>query len=137
MTTYDQGPTGLLGHLLHWVDALRSRFNNTVELAAAEARLAAMAGVTMLLLVILAAACVVVGWGFLMLALAILAANAGLSWPGVALVMAILHLAGAGALWYSAMRLSRHLTLPATRESLGLGKALGKALGDRDRTTRP
>ena len=121
MTTYEHDTGGLYASLVRLVGALRSRILDTVELAAAEARLAAMAGATMLLLVILAAACVVVAWGFLMLALAVVVVKTGLSWPAVALALAVAHLAGAGALLWWALRLSRHLTLPALRESLALG----------------
>jgi hypothetical protein len=112
---------GIFAAVLQLAEALWSRFRNTVELAAAEARLAAMAGVSMLLLIILAAAFTVVGWGFLMVTLAVLAVQAGLSWPVVTVAIAVLHLGGAAAFWFMAMRLSRHLTLPSLRESLALG----------------
>ena len=101
-----------------YVQAAGDRLTHTVELAANEARLAAMTGVTMLVLALLTVAFALVGWGFLVAAIAQLGVQAGFSWAIVALGVSALHVLAAIGLWGWAMRLSRHLTLPALREAL-------------------
>lgn len=103
------------------VQGLRGHLSSTLDLAAAEARLAAMAGATMLAFVLIGAAFAVVGWGFLVAAAGALAMQAGISWASIALGIGIVHVAGAAGLWLAAMKLSRHLTLPALREALAAG----------------
>lgn len=111
----DESMLAAAGELLQ---AAGSRLRNTVALAAAEARLAAMAGLTMLILVVLTACFVLVGWGLMVAAAVSLAANAGISWATIAFGASVLHLLAALLLFLWAMRLSRHLTLPALREAL-------------------
>lgn len=103
------------------LQATVSRLRNTLELAAAEARLAAMSGLLMLVLVALTVCFVLVGWGLIVAALANLAVSAGLSWTVVAGAAGLAHLLAAGLLLSWALRLSRHLTLPTLRQALGAG----------------
>lgn len=98
--------------------AARARLGNTIDLAAAEAELAARAGIGMLVLAGLALVAVLTGWGFLVAALAAGAVAAGLPWPAVALGLALLHFVLAAALLRFAAVLSRDLTLPALRRAL-------------------
>jgi hypothetical protein len=72
----------------------------------------------MLILVVLTACFVLVGWGLMVAAAVSLAANAGISWATIAFGASVLHLLAALLLFLWAMRLSRHLTLPALREAL-------------------
>ena len=105
--------------------AARDQLRDTVELAAAEARLAAMTGLTMLVLVLLATAFLLVGWGLLMAAVAYLGLQLGLSWPQALLGLVVLHGLAALLALHSAMRMTRQLTLPALRGVL-LGGDPGK-----------
>ena len=98
--------------------AAGDRLSHTVELAASEARLAAMTGVTMLVLGLLTVAFALVGWAFLVAAVAQLGVAAGLSWATVALGVGALHVLVAVGLWNWAMHLSRNLTMPALRQAL-------------------
>jgi hypothetical protein len=103
---------------MHFVRAAGDRLTHTVDLAASEARLAVMTGVTMLVLALLTVAFVLVGWGFLIAALAQLGVAAGFSWAAIALVVSAVHFIAALGLLGSAMRLSHHLTMPALRRAL-------------------
>ena len=111
----DESVAGAASGLLQ---AAGSRVRNTVALAAAEARLAAMAGLTMLILVVLTACFVLVGWGLMVAAVVNLAVNAGVSWATIAFCASVVHLLAALLLFLRAMRLSRDLTLPALRAAL-------------------
>ena len=101
--------------LLH---AARARLRDVVELAAAEARLAALSGLAMLILVIIAAAALVVAWLLLVLSILYLLGLAGVDWWIAALLLAGAHAGLAYYLWQVAVRLSRNLTLPELRTSL-------------------
>jgi hypothetical protein len=98
--------------------AARARLGRTVDLAAAEAELAARAGAGILILAALAIVAVLTGWGFLVAALASLAVAAGLPWSAVAAGLSLLHFAIAAGLLKAAALLSRDLTLPALRRAL-------------------
>jgi hypothetical protein len=89
-----------------------------VELAAAEARLAALSGLAMLLLVMIAAAALVVAWVLLVACGLFLFAQTALGWPIPALVIAAVHAALAYYLWQITVRLSWNLTLPELRTTL-------------------
>lgn len=91
---------------------------DVIELAAAELRLAALSGVTMLMLVIVAALMLVMAWGFVAAVAVYGLAAAGLSWPTAGLVIAGAHLVGAYLLWRAIVRLSRSLTLPELRRTV-------------------
>ena len=112
------GAAGIGAAVEDFLQALRGRLSSIIDLAAAETRLAAMAGATMLIFVILATVFAVTGWAFLVAAAGALAMQAGISWAAIALVIGLVHVAGAVALWVAAMRLSRHLTLPELRAAL-------------------
>lgn len=99
--------------------AMADRVRHTFELAAAELRLAALTWLTMLVLILLGIAAILAGWLLMVLALAGLAVKAGMPWPAVAGVLAAVHFAGGALLFRSVTRMSRDLTLPATREALG------------------
>lgn len=92
-------------------DAVR----HLIELAAAEARLAALSGVSILLMAVLAAALSIVAWVFVAAVATWLLVALGLAWPAAGLVMAGLHVLAVYLLWRGIVRLSRNLTLPEVR----------------------
>jgi hypothetical protein len=102
--------------LLH---AAKIRVRDVIELAAAETRLAALSGLAMLILVIVAAAALIVAWLLIVLCVLYLFALAEVGWLIPALVIAGVHAGLAFYLWQVAVRLSRNLTLPELRTSLG------------------
>ena len=91
---------------------------DVVALAAAELRLAALSGVTMLMLIIVTAALIVVGWAFIAAVLAYVLVELGLPWPAAGLLVAGIHGVAAYVLWRIVVRLSRSLTLPELRRSV-------------------
>jgi hypothetical protein len=98
---------------------LGRRVTHTVELAAKEAQLATLSALMMLMLVMIGAAAIVVGWA-LVVATAISAlVTAGLSWQTAALIFAVVHGAVAAVCWRFVVQLSRNLTLPVLRSTLG------------------
>lgn len=97
------------------VAAAQDTLRHLVELVAAETQLAALSGVSMLLLVILAAALSIVGWAFVAGVVAYLLVMLGLPWPVAGLIMAAAHGVAVWLLWRSIVRLSRNLTMPALR----------------------
>lgn len=99
-------------------DAARRYAQGIVELAAAEARLAAISGASMLLMMMVAAVLVTVAWGLLAGVAAYLLVAGGLSWPVAGLLLAAAHAAAAYLLWRGAVSLSRSLTLPALRRTV-------------------
>lgn len=104
-----------------WVSAAGSRVKSTAELALAEARLAAMSIVLMLLLAVVAAVFVLGAWGLLMAGVVTGLLALGVpSW--ITLVgLGLLHVVAAWLLLRWMARLSIHLELPATRRQLGAG----------------
>jgi hypothetical protein len=100
------------------VRAAKARIVELFDLAGAEARLAAISGLTMLACVIVAAAALVIAW-MLLVALAIyLLMAVGIAWPAAASALAIVHVAIAYMLWRATVRLSRNLTLPELRNAI-------------------
>lgn len=91
---------------------------DVVGLAAAELRLAALSGVTMLMLVIVAAALIVVAWTFVAAVAVYVLVGFGLPWPAAGLLIAAVHGIAAYLLWRTVVRLSRLLTLPELRRSM-------------------
>ncbi len=100
------------------MNAVGQRVSHTLDLAAQEAQLAAVSGLTMILLIILAAAAVVVGWGLVVAAAIWALAGAGVSIPIATGAFAIAHVAAAIACWHLVVKLSHNLTLPALRAAL-------------------
>jgi hypothetical protein len=100
------------------VRAATRRVHALVELAAAEARLAAVSGLAMLLLVMVAAAALMVAWILLVACALFLFAQTTVGWPIPALVFAAAHAALAYYLWQVTVRLSWNLTLPELRTTL-------------------
>lgn len=94
------------------------RAQDLVELAAAEMRLAALSGLTMLLCVMIAAAALVVAWGLLVACVLYLFSQSPVGWPIPAFGLAVGHALLAYYLWHVTVRLSRNLTLPALRGTL-------------------
>jgi hypothetical protein len=94
------------------------RIRDVVELAAAEARLAALSGLAMLLLVMIAAAALVVAWVLIVACILYLLARADIGWSIPALIIALAHAGLAYYLWQLTVRLSRNLTLPELRTTL-------------------
>ncbi len=111
------------------LDAARQRAHELVELAAAETRLAALSGLAMVLLVIVAAAALLVAWVLLVACVLYLFARSSIDWLVPALVMVAGHAALAYYLWQVAVRLSRNLTLPELRTTL-LRKPVGEVRSD-------
>lgn len=91
---------------------------DVTQLAAAEIRLAALSGVTMLMLVIVAALLVVIAWGCLAAVAAYGLVALGWSWPMAGLTIAAVHLLAAYLLLRAVTRLSRSLTLPELRKAV-------------------
>jgi hypothetical protein len=91
---------------------------HVVELAAAELRLAALSGVTMLMLVIVTALLIVMAWGFVAAVAAYGLVAVGLPWPAAGLLIAAVHGGAAYLLWRSVVKLSRSLTLPELRRTV-------------------
>jgi hypothetical protein len=109
------------GAALALIEAARARILHLFDLAAAEARLAAMSSLTMLLLAIVAGAALIVAWT-LLVAVAIYAlASANVPWPAAAIGFAAAHVAVAYWLWRATVRLSRNLTLPELRTAIPPG----------------
>jgi uncharacterized membrane protein YqjE len=108
-----------------WISAAGSRVKSTAELALAEAKLAVLSVVLMLLLAIVVAVFLLSAWGLL-----IAGAVSGLLALGVPLwgslaVLGTLHLFLAWLLLRWISRLSTHLELPATRRQLSAADGQG------------
>ena len=91
---------------------------DVVGLAAAEVRLAALSGLTMLMLVIVAALLIIMAWGFLAAVAAYVLIMFGVPFAAAGLLVAAAHGLAAFLLWRTILRLSRSLTLPELRRSL-------------------
>ena len=89
-----------------------------VDLAGAEMRLAALSGLTMLLLLLIAAAALVVAWALVVACALYLFSRSPLGWPIPAFGMAVGHVLLAYGLWQATVRLSGNLTLPELRTTL-------------------
>jgi len=98
--------------------AIAQRARDIVELAAAEARLAALSGLAMLVLVMVAAAALVVGWVLLVACILYVFWRARVGWAVPALVFALGHAGLAYYLWQTTARLSRNLTMPVLRKEM-------------------
>ena len=102
------------------IRGVKERLRTVTELAAAEIKLAALSGVSMLLLAIVTGAALVIAW-LLLVGLAIFAATlVGIDWPLAALILALLHVGVAYWSWRATVRLSRNLTLPQLRGAVGV-----------------
>src|SRR6185295_5644213 len=77
--------------------AIAQRVRDVADLAAAEARLAALSGLAMLVLVMVAAAALVIGWGLLVACILYLFWRAQVGWAAPALIFALAH---AGLAYY-------------------------------------
>jgi hypothetical protein len=100
------------------VRAATQRIRDIIELTAAEARLAALSGLAMLLLVMIAAAALMIAWVLLVACVLFLFAQTRLGWPIPALLFAAAHAGLAYYLWQITVRLSWNLTLPELRNTL-------------------
>ncbi len=99
------------------VRAAAKRIHDLLELAAAEMRLAALSGLTMLLLVMIASAALVVAWGLVVACVLYLFSRTAVGWPLAAFCIAIGHVVLAYYLWQITVRLSENLTLPELRRT--------------------
>lgn len=106
------------------VQAVSARVAHLIGLAAAEARLAVVSVIVMVSLAGLAVFGLLAAWGLLLAVLLHYAPAIGLEWPLAAVVLAFIHVLVSALLWHKALGLSRALTLPALRRSIGDG---GKA----------
>jgi hypothetical protein len=103
---------------LQFAGALHRRLAHLAELATAEVRLAAISGISILLLVVLSAGFAVIGWALLIACALFLSTRLGLPLEWSALALAALHGILASYLWRAALRLSRNLSLPEVRSRL-------------------
>lgn len=101
-----------------WVSATGSRVKDTAQLALAEARLAAMSVVLMVLLAIIAAVFLLGAWGMLMAGVVAGLNELGVSIWSSLLALGMTHLLCAWLLIRLTLKLSVHLELPATRRQL-------------------
>jgi hypothetical protein len=115
-TDHDVGQDG--SRTLVLLSASLSRARSLMELAGAELRLAAVSGLSMLLLILLAGGALMISWGLLVVSCLQIAATLGIPWVWTALVLALAHALLAVYLWHAAVGLSRDLTLPELRKSL-------------------
>jgi hypothetical protein len=99
------------------VRAAAQRVHDLLELAAAEIRLAAHSGLTMLLLLMIASAALVIAWGLLVACVLYWCSRTPLGWPLPAFCIAVCHVFLAYYLWNVAVRLSGNLTLPEVRRT--------------------
>lgn len=98
--------------------AIKSRLGHFLELAAASSALAAMSGVSMLILAIVASVLLIVAWILLVSVVAYLLVLVGVPWVAAGLGLAVVHLLAAYYMYRKALKLSRDLTLPALRSAL-------------------
>jgi hypothetical protein len=112
------GPVAAAPPAEELVRTAAQRIRDVVDLAAAEARLAALSGLAMLLLVMIAAAALVVAWVLIVAYVLYLFSLADIGWSIPALVIAFAHAGLAYYLWQLTVRLSRNLTLPELRTTL-------------------
>ena len=98
--------------------AAAQRVHDVVELAAAETRLAAVSGLAMLLLVMIAAAALFIAWGLLVACVLFIFSRTRIDWLIPAFVLVLAHAGLAYYLWQTTARLSRNLTLPQLRTTL-------------------
>jgi DNA-binding IclR family transcriptional regulator len=101
-----------------FVRASMQRVTDIVDLAAAESRLAALSGLTMILCVIFAATALVITWGLLIGCVLFLFSKSSIGWPVPAFCLAVGHAVLAYYLWQQTVRLSWNLTLPELRATL-------------------
>lgn len=101
-----------------WVSAAGLRVKNTAQLALAEARLAAMSVVLMVLLAIIAAVFLLGAWGLLMAGVVTGINALGVPIWSSLLALGLTHLLSAWLLLRLTLKLSVHLELPATRRQL-------------------
>lgn len=101
-----------------WLHAATSSLRHVVDLAAAEAQLAAMSGLSMIVMMAMVAAALVVAWGLVvaMVGVALVALGVPLLLAGLVLTAAQLLLAY--WLWRATLKLSRNLTLPELRRTV-------------------
>ena len=111
----EEAPTAAAATLFSGVLRL---VRDVLDLAAAEVRLAALSGVTIVVSMILAAVLLIMTWAFIASVLAYVLVMLGLPWPAAGLLMAALHAGAAYFLWRRIVGLSRSLTLPELRRSV-------------------
>jgi len=113
--------TAAAGTLL---DAFTEQARHVGELAAAEARLAALSVVGMLICGVLAAVALLGTWVLLLVLAVDGLAALGRPWQLAAALLAAVQLAAAYLLWRSAVGLAANLALPRLRRTLlGVGRA--------------
>jgi membrane protein implicated in regulation of membrane protease activity len=100
------------------VRAAKMRVSQLLDLAAAEARLATLSSLSMVVMMLTAAAALIIAW-VLIVALAIYGlAGVGVPLPMSVMGLALAHIAAAYLLWRATVKLSRNLTLPKLRSAL-------------------
>lgn len=127
----EPAPEGVIGLAGDTFRAARHLVGEASELAALEARLAAITAVRILATGLVVAVIAVSAWVLAQVALAIWLIGAGASLPPILAGLALLNVMICVWLALSAQRLSRRLTFPATRRMLLKRKADGEpAEGD-------
>lgn len=108
--------SGLIALATHWVATAGSRVKVMVELALAEARLAAISVALMAFLGMLAAAFVLGAWALMIAGLIYGLVQLGLPvWP-ILLGLCVVHVLIAALAWRGAVYLSNNLEFPTTRK---------------------
>ena len=99
-----------------WVSMTNARVRMTTELALAEAKLAAISIALMVFLAMLAAAFVLGAWGLMVAGLVYALVHMTAPLWLVLIALCIVHGILARLFWNHAVRLSRHLEFPVTRQ---------------------
>lgn len=101
----------------NWMTIVRSKFKTSVELAAAEVKLAAMSFVFMTFLAVALAILALSGWGLLLAGMVVGLLDAGMALWTILLAAALVHMVLAFIALRTIVGLSRHLKLTGARRS--------------------
>lgn len=101
-----------------WLATKGVRLRGSLRLAMAETKLAVTTFALVIFLVVMSAGFAVVAWGLMLLAMVQALSLAGLKLMFAIIVIALLNLALAWALWRLANHLTRHMEFRATRDAL-------------------
>ncbi|MBT8086129.1 MAG: hypothetical protein KJO19_07925 [Woeseia sp.] len=105
-------------HAIGWISSMRARIHVVMELAVAEATLAATSAAAMCLYVAVATLFLLGAWGLLVAGTTLALLQWGVSLYAALLGFALLHIVIAGIFAMRAVKMSRHINLAATRQQL-------------------
>jgi hypothetical protein len=111
--------TGVISLTREWVSATIGRAHAVTELAAAEAKLAALSIASMIFSAVLAAGLVFGAWALLVAAGAYALADTGVPLILILPLVGVLHLIAAALAWQSVVRASCDIDFRETRRQLG------------------